>query len=251
MHLPGKEERLFRAQVPSPAGRHHVPVFPEIYGSVEHGPVRRGLVVQDLCPDEDAVGVHVHVVDEREYLRPRIVSAFGAFDYLPFAVAHGASFRECRDGVPGVVVEEMGAEGVVLAVFKLDYAAAALHKVFLHQVIHLLAGEDGLVLHHLHVAPGVDDLLVHMPDGRIADKVCAVVHEGGVDGAPRGVPVHFHQLQFPGLDEAHEAVLLPAVLGRSRRAGQHQGRQQDYFLTFEAHPLREKSQLPKRGSMIM
>ena len=140
----------------------------------------------------------------------------------------------------------------MVAVFQLHHPAAAHDQVVVHEVVHLLAGEDGLVLNDLHVAGGIEHALLDVVEGGVADEVGAVVQEGGVEAAPVRPAVLVQQLYVGGLDKAHEAVFLLFFLGRKTGARAQEGKgQKNYFLTFCAHPLREKSQSPKSGSMMM
>ena len=252
VHVPFKEEDLPGPVIPAAAGGEHVAFFPEVYVCQEDSPVRAGFVVEHAGLDEDRVGEHVHVVPEGEHFPAGVVLALAALDYLPFAVTHGGAVLEEGYAVEGVVVEGIGAEGVVVAVFQLDHPAAAHYQVVVHEIVHLLAGEDGLVLDDLHVAGGIEHPLLDVVDGGVADEICAVVQEGGVETAPVRLAVLVQELHVGSLYKAYKAVFLLFFTGRKTWACTQKGKdQKNYFLTFCAHPLREKSQSPKSGSMMM
>ncbi len=78
------------------------------------------------------------------------------------------------------------------------------------------------------------------------------MQEGGVETAAVRPAVLVQELHVGGFDKAHETVFLLFFLGRKTGTRAQEGKgQKNYFLTFCAHPLREKSQSPKSGSMIM
>ena len=140
----------------------------------------------------------------------------------------------------------------MLLVFHLDQGAAGLDEVLVDEVVHLVGGEDGAFLHHPHIAPGVDDAGVHIPEGGIADEIGVVVEEGGVDGLAVVDAEFLYELQGLCLDEAHQTVfLLSFFLGRQACAQQQCQGKGNYFLTFSFHPSREKSQSAKIGSIMM
>ena len=217
MHATGEEEGFRRPQVPSAAGGEHVAVFPEVYGFQEVGPVERRFVVEQRGTHEYAVGVHVHGPLEGEDLSLGVVGAVVALDDLTFRIAHGGAVAEIGHRVAGVVVQIMRAKGVVLVVFELHHSPAALHQVLVDEVVHLVGREDGTFLDDLHVAFGVDHLVVHVPQGGIADEVSAVVHEGGVDALAVGAAAFLDEFQGLGLDETNQAVPLLPVLGSERQ----------------------------------
>ena len=252
MHAAVEEEGLLQTLVPAPVGRKHAVVLPEIYPFREDGAAVLRLVVDAAAADEDGVGEHVHVGLELEIPQLGIVGTVRTLDDLPVLVFHRSAAGEVCQGVPGVIVEIVGAEGVVVFVFQLHQSTAGLDEIVVDHVVHLVRGEDGALLHHADVAPGVDYLGIHVPEGRIADKVGVVVEEGRVDGLAVASAALVDQLQALGLDKAHQTVfLLRIVLGREAGAEQERNGEGCYFLTFDFHPSRAKSQSPKIGSIMM
>ena len=252
MHHAVEEEGLLQALVPSAVGRKHVVVLPEIYLLREHRAAISGFIVDAVAFDEDGVREHVHIVLELEESLLGIVGAVRTLDYLPVLVLHGRPAREECEGVLGIVVQEVGAEGVVVLVLQLHQCSARLDEVFVDDVVHLVGGEDGALLHHPHVAPGIDNPGIHVPEGRVADEVGVVVEEGGVDGLAEIHPALLYEFKGFGLDEAHQTVLpLSLVLGGQAGAQKECDGKDCYFLTFAFHPSREKSQSPNMGSITM
>ena len=252
MDPPVEEEGLLQALVPAAVGGEHIVVLPEIYPLRETGPAGARFVVDAAAADEDGIREHIHVVAEFEQAALGIIGAVGALDDLPVLVFHRTAAGEEGQGIPGIVVEIVGAEGVVVLVLELHQRSAGLDEVVVDDVVHLVGGEYGPLLHDAHVAPGVDDAGIHVPEGGVADEVGVVVEEGGVDGLAIVGPALLDEFERLGLDEAHQAVpLLRFVLGRQAGAEQQRKGRQNYFLTFSFHPSREKSQSPNMGSMMM
>ena len=252
MYVPVEEEGFLQALVPAPVRRQHVVVLPEIYLLGEGRLAGTGFVVDAAAADEDGIREHVHVVPELEQAPLGIVGTVDTLDDLPVLVFHGGATGKEGQGVFGVIVEIMGAEGVAVLVFKLHEGSAGLDQIVVDHVIHLVGREDGALLHDAHVAPGVDYAGIHIPEGRIADEVGVVVKEGRVDGLAVVGPALLDEFEGFRLDEAHQTVpLLRFVLGRQAGAEQQRKGRKYYFLTFSFHPSREKSQSPNKGSMMM
>ena len=250
MHIVGEKEGFLGPQIPSSQGRKHIPIFPKFYGSQEIGAVGGGFIIKQGGFYKDAVGEHIDVFAERKHFGTGIITAFYTLYNLPLAIAHRRPIGKISQRILGIIVKIMRAEGVVLAVFQLNHPAAALNEVFIYQINHPFAGENGFVLHHLHIAPGIYHLFLNLPNGRVADKIGAIVHKGSVDGAARIASLVLNQFYLLGLDKTYKAVLLLVILSRKIHGGKRRD-DKNYCLIFEAHPLREKSHSPKRGSIII
>ena len=252
MHHTGKKEGLLQTLVPSPVGREHIVILPEIYLLREYGAALPRLIVDKVALDEDGVGEHVHVVPELEEALLGVVGAVRTLDYLPVLILHGRPAREECEGVLGVVVQEVGAEGVVVLILQLHQRTASLNQVVVNDIVHLVGGEDGAFLHHPHVPPGIDHSRIHVPEGSVADEICIVVEEGGVDGLTEIHPALLDKFEGFSLYETHQTVLLLSfILGRQAGAQQQCDGEGYYFLTFAFHPSREKSQSPNKGSITI
>ena len=178
-----------------------------------------------------------------------------ALDYLAVGAAHGGAVAEDGKAVLGIVVENAGAEYVVLLVPEFDKRPAELGQVFVYVVIQLFAGEFGIALDHTDVAEEIDDLVVLAPEGSVALEVGAVVEENRVRGLAHQVLVNLHLLNIVGTEQAQKRIALLSCLGRDARQGHlkkaPKGKNQSRFTIFFAHPLRLNSQSPNRGSMVM
>ena len=202
--MAGEEEGLHRAPVPSSVGGKHISVFPEIYRLLEDGHGLGGPIIQGFGLYEDGVREHVHLVAEAEKAGLGIVGAVDAFYHLPVLVAHGSAILEVGHRIAGIVVQIAGAEGILVLVHKLHHAPAELHQGLVDEVLQVVAGEDGFILNHLHVALGDDLAFLDIPLGRIAYKIGPVMKEGGVHGLAVVACSLLYELDGLGLDEAHE-----------------------------------------------
>ena len=249
-----EEEGLVIALIPAAAGREHPAVLPEVDLRQEIGPRRLGIVAQLLRAHEDGVREHVDVAVEVEHVAGVLIGAFVALDDLPVGADHRRAAGEDGQAVLRVVVQGIGAEDIVPLVAQLDHAAAELREALVDQVIQLAAGQHGLALREADVAETVDEFLLHVPEGRVAGEIGAVMQESRVDGLARHTPVLLHLLQGDGVEQAYQRVCLPGILlGRQRQRCEQQGCEEDQssFLILADHPFRENSQSPNRGSMIM
>ena len=253
MYVVAEEEQFLVALVPPAAGGEHVAVFPEIDFRAEVGPGCFGVIVQQGGPDEDRIREHVDVAHEREQAEGVGIGSVVALDDLAVLADHGRAAPEDGDTVLGVVVEDAGAQDIVALVAQLHHAAAELRQVLVDQVVQRLAGQHGLALHQLDVAVAIDQLVIHAPEGGVADEIGAVVQECGGNGLARHPAVRLHLLEVLGVQQAYQRIRLPGsgLGGQRQRADQQDRAENQSFLTFSDHPFLEKSQSPNRGSMMM
>ena len=227
MDLPLEEERVLLALVPARAGREHVFVFPEIDGGAEIRPFAVGVVVKQVGAHEHGVREHVDVAGEGEQPAPVVVGPVHALDDLPVGAQHRGAALEDGEAVLRVVVQDARAQDVVLLVAQLDHRAAELREALVDEVVQLLAGQDRLALRQADVAEAVDDLVVHVPEGRVAGKIGAVVQEGRLHRLTREPAVHLHLLQEAGVEQTYQRIRLPGTaLGRQGKRGEQKGREE-------------------------
>ena len=252
-----EEEHLGPALVPASVGGEHVVLLvPEIDIGSEPGFLRCGIIFESRGLDEHGIGEHVDVPLEEELLVGVVVPSVVTLDYLSVLAPHRRPAREHGDAVLGVVVEDFRPQYVLLLVAQLHDGAAELREVVVYQIVELLAREFGFALDQPHVPDAMYDAAVHIPHRAVADKIGSVMQEGRAHGLAHE-PVLLRLLLFDELRayETDQRIrLLGAGPSRQRTAGrqkQRGGKNQSSFLTFPAHPFREKSQSPNRGSMTM
>ena len=56
-----------------------------------------------------------------------------------------------------------GPQGIMILIRQLDNRSAELGKVHIDEICQLVAGEDRLILKDADIAPGLDDLGLHIP----------------------------------------------------------------------------------------
>ena len=162
-----EEVSLCGPVVPTLLRRQHVDAFPEVYIGRERGIFALGIVHQHAGAHENRVCEHMHILPEGENLTMRVVVAYGALYQLSVLVAHGGAAAEYGDTVFGIVSKVVGAEDVAFLVLQLHPRALEDGEVGVDVVVQFLAGEDGLVLDYLYVAPAVDLLGGGVPEGGV------------------------------------------------------------------------------------
>ena len=228
MDVAVEKEGLPLPVIPSVVGIKHVVVLPCAGLGAEGSPILIGVVFQPGGLDEDGVGVHVHLFGEGEQLDLRIIGACDALYHLAGLVPHGAPVEETGDAVPGVVIQETCSQRVPVLVLELDQGAAELGKVLVYDIIQAVALEDGTVLDDLDVPPGLDEFRVHVPHGRVAEKVGVVVEEPCRSGdLPVCNPTLVDQLVALGAQLLDYGVAGRVFLSGSRQGPQKRNKGQD------------------------
>ena len=249
-----EEERVVAALVPAAARGEHIAVFPEIDVRAEIRLFGIGIVVEQRRPHEHGIREHIDVAGEGEETAGVGIGPLVALDDLPVGAHHRGAAAEDRETVLRIVVQHARAQDVVLPVAQLDHRSAELGQVLIDQVVQFPAGQHRFALKQLDVAEAVDDLVLHVPEGRVAGEIGAVVQESGFYGLARHLSIRLHLLEITGVEQAYQGIRLPGRgLGRQRQGGEKQRRTEDQssFLTLRDHPCRENSQSPNRGSMMI
>ena len=222
MHLSGEKEKLAPAVVPSLLRRKHIVLFPGIGPGPEGGQGHLGLISEGIGLDEDGIGEHIDIRREIEGLDLRIICSRLAFDDLPVLVAHRAASEKDGHTVFRVVIQEFGSQGIVVLVLKLDHIAPELGQVGIDVVFHLFALELRLVLNDLHIPDGVYHPGIHVPQSRIADKICVVVKKSGrPDYLTVTHTIYFQQLCAFSAQQPHETVFRLLLFLGGNPQGQH------------------------------
>ena len=261
MHTAPEEEELAAAVVETVVGAQHLVVLPHVRGKAKVGGGKVAPVLQARGFHKGGVQVHVHLVVEHEQVGLGVIGAVQALDELPVFVAHGAAVLENGDGVLGVVVQIARAEDVVVFVFQLHQGTPEAGHVVIHHVLQGFTAQLRLVLDNPHVAHGVDNVGVHVPQGGVAQQVGVVVQETGRAYylAVTLAVLFLNELGALGADQVHFSVVFFALL-RIQGAGCRQGRQQPadgmseppvhYYLR-AFHTSRLNSHSWKSGSMMI
>ena len=264
MYVAAKEKELPPAIVPAIVGTEHFVVLPHIRGKAKVRGGKVTAVLQTGCFYKGGVQVHVHLVVEHEQVGLGIIGAVQALDDLPVFVPHGAAVLENSHGVLGVVVQVARTEGIVVFVFQLHQGTPEAGHVVVHHVLQGFAAQLCLILDNAHVAHGVNDVGIDVPQGGVAQQVRVVVQETGrSDDFAVALPVFvLNELGALGADEVHLPIvpllLLLRLLG-IQECRCRQGRQQaadgmnkttlHYFRAF--HTSRVNSHSWKSGSMMI
>ena len=263
MHVAAEEEELPAAVVPAVVGAEHFIVLPHVGGKAEVGGGKVAAVLQAGGFHKGGVQVHVHLVVEHEQVGFGVIGAVQALDDLSVFVPHGAAVLEDGHGVLCVVVQVARTEGIVVFVFQLHQGTPESGHVVVHYVLQGFAAQLRLVLDNAHMAHGVDDVGVDVPQGGIAQQVGVVVQEAGrPDDLAVALPVFvLNELGALGADQVHFPVVPLLFLGllRIQEGRCRQGRQQEadgmnkpaahYLRAF--HTSRVNSHSWKSGSMMI
>ena len=213
MHLAAEEEQLAGAVVPAVVGAQHLLVLPHVRAVAKIGGGKVAAVFQAGSLDEGGVQVHVHLVVEHEEVGLGVIGSVEAFDNLAVLVPHGAAAGENGHGVLGVVVQVTGAEGVVVRVFQLHQVSAELGHVVVHHVLQGVGRQLGVLLDNLHMAGGVDNVGLDIPEGRVAEEIGVVVQEfGGAHHLAEALSVLLDELGALGAQEVN-LLIVGGVLG--------------------------------------
>ena len=65
----------------------------------------------------------------------------------------------------------------MILISELDNGAAELGEVHVDMIGQLIAGKHCLILKDAHIAPCLNDLCLHVPQGGVTQEICAVVEE--------------------------------------------------------------------------
>ena len=108
-----------------------------------------------------------------------------------------------------------GSEGVMILISKLYDRAAELSEIIIHEIFEIVARKDGLFLKNAYIAPGIDNLRLHIPQSRVTDKIGIVMKETRrTYNLPVSGSLDIYQLGRLRTHQYNETVLLFLLLGK-------------------------------------
>ena len=195
MHIIREEEDFISAVIPSSSRGKHVIVLPHIGCTGERGEIEFGLVLEVPRLYKHRIGKHVHIDIEGERLDLGVVGSCTAFNNLSVLVAHGSSIHEDSQRILSIIVQMSGPQRIVILVGKLHDRSPELRKILLDKICQLVTGKDSFILDDAHLAPGLYDFGLHIPQGRITYKIGIVMKETcRPDHLPVAGTCHIHHL---------------------------------------------------------
>ena len=177
MHILPEEELLGGPVEPSVIRRKHILMLPGVGPKPEIGRVLIRMVLQARSLYEHRIGEHIDVVHEREGLQLGIILPEPGLDDLAVLVPHRRPVLEDGDTVPGIVIQILRTEDILVLVLQLDQRPAELREVFIDYILKRLALQGSPVLDYLDMAVCENDIGLDIPEGRVAEEVGIVVEE--------------------------------------------------------------------------
>ena len=259
MDAAAEEEQFPAPVIPAVVRRKHVIVLPHVGSVAEIGGGKVGPVFQAGCLDEGGIQIHVHLVVENEQVGLGIVGAVEAFDYLAVFVAHRCAVLEDGHRILCIVVQIAGTQGVVVLVLELHQITTEASHVVVHHILKRCARKPRAVLDYAHMADGVDNVGVHVPQGRVAEKVGVVMEKARrTHHLSVALAIFLDKLGRLRADE-HHPVRGTSVLctGKPRRQESQQEKNQSpmraeaHQLNFSAQTARAKLHSRNMGSITI